>query len=145
MNQHDPLIGCDFLGMGRQPPETHTHTHTDTHTHTHTHTSLEHSGEGSWGSRHPSLQSPYLQHAMPLSAPLHCACHSASTLFTFLWGFCLWPAEACRKSRKTDLFKTTEASGEAWSPEARSSPKVENTTAAKTKACCHNCPQDHSS
>ena len=48
---------------------------------------------------------------------------TASTLFTFFCAFCLWPAEACRKSRKTDLFKTTEASGEAWSPEARSSPQ----------------------
>ena len=78
---------------------THTHTcthtrtctpaHTDTHPHTadtHTHL-LRAPREGSWGPSPPSLQSPRLQHATPLSPAPHCACHFAYTLLTFLCGF----------------------------------------------------------
>lgn len=123
LNQHDPLIVCNLLGMGRHSITWNTHTQTHTHaraharplTHTHLLRALREEKLGL------ILIFRALVSSTPLSAPLSCACLSASRLLAFLYGFHLWPAEAFRKSRKTDVFKATEASREAWSPEARSS------------------------
>ena len=175
LNQHDPLIGCDFLGMSSQPPETHTYartctdthahkhicahthicmhtraqtrhvqtrthprTHRDTHMHAHTHMHACTHRHTPAHSRHTHAPPQITQggklgtkssfsaepsspagHA-PLSCPSLCPPLCLHTPHLPLW-VCLWPAEPCRKSRKTDIFKTTEALRGAWSPEARSS------------------------